>query len=61
MIKFHALRLGIENKNLKELILSDNLLKALFFVVNKYAHVQLFERLWFNGKEGQVEHSASST
>jgi LmbE family N-acetylglucosaminyl deacetylase len=62
MIKYHALRLGIENKNLTELIVSYNLLKfLLFFVTNKYTQFQLYERLWLNDGEGEDEHSANST
>lgn len=62
MIKSHALRLGIENKSLKELVLSFNLFKYLLFLfTNKCVHIPLYERIWHISTEGQDEHSAHST
>lgn len=46
-IKLHALRLGIENKSLIELIWPFNLNKYLLcLLINKCRHVNLFERIW---------------
>lgn len=62
LIKSHALRLGIENKSLKELVLSYNLFKYLLFLfTNKCVQIPLYERIWHMGMEGQDEHSAHST
>lgn len=62
MIKSHALRLGIENKSLKELVMSYNLFKYLLFLfTNKCVQIPLYERIWHMGMEGQDEHSAHST
>ncbi len=62
MIKSHALRLGIENKSLKELIVSYNLFKYLLFLfTNKRIQVPLYERIWHISTEVQDEHSAHST
>jgi LmbE family N-acetylglucosaminyl deacetylase len=48
MIKSHALRLGIENKNLKENIGLSNLFKYLIFLfTNKRMNVPLYERIWY--------------
>jgi hypothetical protein len=48
MIKSHALRLGIENKNLKEKIGLSNLFKYLIFLfTNKCMNVPLYERIWY--------------
>ncbi len=48
MIKSHALRLGIENKNFKELIGSSNLFKYLLFLfTNKCVTIPLYERIWY--------------
>jgi LmbE family N-acetylglucosaminyl deacetylase len=58
LIKSHALRLGIENKSLKELILSFNLFKYLLFLfTNKSVYVPLYERIWLIREVGDDEHS----
>lgn len=47
MIKSHALRLDIENKSLKELIVSYNLFKYLLFLfTNECVQIPLYERIW---------------
>lgn len=62
LIKSHALRLGIENKNLKELVVPFNLFKYLLFLfTNKCVHIPLYERIWYISMEGQDEHSTHST
>ncbi len=62
MIKSHALRLGIENKSLRELVVPYNLFKYLLFLfTNKCVQIPLYERIWHMGMEGQDEHSAHST
>lgn len=58
LVKLHALRIGIENKNLKELIVSYNLFKYLVFIfTNKCVNIPLYERLWILKKVGNDEHS----
>jgi len=48
LIKSHALRLGIENKNLKEQIALSNLCKYLIFLfTTKCMNVPLYERIWY--------------
>jgi hypothetical protein len=48
MIKSHALRLGMENKNLKENIGLSNLFKYLIFLfTNKCMNVPLYERICY--------------
>lgn len=48
MIKLHSLRIGIENKNLKEKIGLSNLFKYIIFLfTNKYMNVPLYERIWY--------------
>ncbi len=48
MIKSHAFRLGIENKNLKEKIGFSNLFKYIIFLfTNKCMNVPLYERIWY--------------
>ena len=48
LIKSHALRLGIENKNLKEQIGLSNLFKYLIFLLtDKCMSVPLYERIWY--------------
>lgn len=48
MIKSHALRLGIENKSLKEILGPDNLYKYLLFLfTNKRVNIPLYERIWY--------------
>ncbi len=55
MIKSHALRLGIENKSLKDILGPDNLYKYLLFLfTNKRVNIPLYERIWYceNGGKG---------
>lgn len=48
MIKSHALRLGMENKSLKERIRQFNLYKYLIFLfTNKTISIPLCERIWY--------------
>ncbi len=62
MIKSHALRLGMENKSLKEMVVPYNLFKYLLFLfTDKYVQIPLYERIWHMSMEGQDEHSAHST
>jgi len=58
LIKSHSLRLGMENKNLKELIVSYNIFKYLLFLfTNKSVCVPLYERIWLTREVGEDEHS----
>jgi LmbE family N-acetylglucosaminyl deacetylase len=62
MIKSHALRLGIENKSLKELVVPYNLFKYLLFLfTNKCVQIPLYERIWHMSKGRPDEHSTYST
>ncbi len=62
LIKSHALRLGIENKSLKELIVPYNLFKYLLFLfTNKCVQIPLYERIWHMSKGELDEYSTYST
>ena len=52
MIKLHALRLGMENKSLKEK--SYDIFKNLLFLFSlRHVQVPLYERIWINKKGGE--------
>lgn len=53
MIKSHALRLGIENKNLKDILIPYNLYKYLLFLfTDKRVNIPLYERIWYCENHG---------
>ena len=62
MIKSHALRLGLENKSLKELVVSYDVFKYLLFLfTDRCVQIPLYERIWHTSMEGLNEYSAHST